>query len=89
MPSGKYKSRTYRRTHKKLPGGETVKKYSKRKPKVSKCTSCGAPLKGIPRERPVKMRNLPKSKKKVERPFGGYLCTKCSKRKFKDEARQE
>ena len=81
------RSRTLRRVHKKMPGGSTRMIYDKRKPKVAKCAQCGIELKGIQRMRPFKAKNAPKSKKKVERAFGGYLCANCLKAKLKQEAR--
>ncbi len=82
MPAGRYKSRTFRRVYTKTPGGRTVLHYSKRKPGKAKCASCGIQLAGVPRERPYKMQNMPKTKKRPERPYGGYLCSKCMRLKI-------
>lgn len=87
MPEPRFKSRTFARIKTKLPGGSTVTKYKLRKPKVLTC-ACGKALKGIPRLRPTKMRNLPLSKKRVERPYGGNLCSKCSRELIKKQARE-
>ena len=87
MPEPRFRSRTYRRVHKKLPGGITKLHHEKRKPQLAKCAKCKQPLKGIPRERPYKMRNLGISQKKPERVFGGYLCSRCSREKLKDSIR--
>lgn len=76
MPAGRYRSRTYRRVHVKTPGGRTVLRYRKRKPSAARC-SCGALLKGVPRERPYKFKKIPQSSRKPTRPFGGNLCSKC------------
>jgi|TARA_Y100000310_G_scaffold332023_1_gene406755 large subunit ribosomal protein L34e len=80
MPAGKHKSRTFRRVFVRTPGARTIIHYRKRKPKAAKCGECDAVLKGVPRERPYKMKNMPKSKKKPERPYGGNLCSKCTRR---------
>ena len=77
MPEPYKRSRTLRRLQVKLPGGRTVWHYTERKPRNATCGKCGALLKGIARERPVKMRNLSKKMKVVERPYGGNLCSKC------------
>ncbi len=82
MVEGKRKSRSLRRVHKKVPGGRTVIHYEPRKPKQAKCGSCGKALHGIPRELPSKFRNLPKSQKRPERPYGGVLCSKCMRQKI-------
>jgi len=87
MVQGKYKSRTYRRIHVKTPGGINKIHYKKRKPSKAHCAGCGAILSGIPRERPYKMQNIPKTMKRPERPYGGMLCSRCARRKIIAEAR--
>jgi large subunit ribosomal protein L34e len=87
MPAPRQKSRSLRRVFVKTPGGKTVLHYRKRKPGKAKCGSCGTILKGVPRERPFKMENMAKSKKRPERPFGGVLCSKCMRNLIKEQAR--
>ena len=79
MPEPYKRSRSLRRLQVKVPGGGTVLHYKKRKPGKAKCSSCGILLKGTPRERPLKMSKLPKTKKRPERPYGGNLCSKCTR----------
>jgi large subunit ribosomal protein L34e len=86
MVEGKLKSRTYRRVFRKTPGAQTVIHYIKRKPRVSHCSACGKRLQGIPRGRPYEMQNMPKTKKRPERPFGGTLCSACARKKIIEEA---
>jgi len=86
MPRPALRSRTLRRVKVRTPGGETKQRYDKRKPSTAKCGSCGAVLKGVPRERPYKMMNIAKTKKRPQRPFGGVLCTKCMRKKMKEQA---
>lgn len=88
MPRGMFKSRTFRRVSKKLPGGTTVMRFLRRKPKGAHCARCGADLHGIPRELPTQMRNLTKSEKRPERPYGGVLCSRCLKDTIKMDARE-
>ncbi len=83
MVSGRYKSRTFARVQRKTPGGKTVQHHTLRKPKAAKCATCGDVLKGVPRERPIKMQSLPKTHKRPERPYGGVLCSKCTRAKIK------
>jgi large subunit ribosomal protein L34e len=87
MPAPRFRSRTFRRIHKKLPGGKTVIHYEKRKTQIAKCARCQDELKGIPVERTFKMQKLGISKKRPERAYGGYLCSKCSRDLIKKEAR--
>jgi len=87
MPAPRFRSRTFKRVKTRLPGGDLVLHYEKRKPKAIKC-SCGKELKGIPRERPYKMQKLGISKKRTERPYGGNLCSECSRKLIKQKARE-
>ena len=79
MPQPYKRSRTYRRLQVKVPGNRVVMHYAKRKPGKAHCGSCGGLLKGVPRERNFIMRNLPKSHKRPERPYGGNLCSRCTR----------
>ena len=88
MPAPRFRSRTFRRVFVKTPGGITKLHYRKRKPAKAHCAGCGIELPGVPRERPYKMQNMCKTKKRPERKFGGVLCTRCSRAKIKEAARQ-
>jgi len=81
------RSRSLRRVKVKTPGGNVVTHFKKSKPKAAHCASCGDVLKGVPRERPVKMQNMAKTKKRPERPFGGVLCSRCSREVFREKAK--
>lgn len=87
MPAGRFKSRTFRRVKKVAPGGRNLLHYEKPKPKAAKCPVTGEKLKGVPREKPTKMQNMPKTKKRPERPFGGVLSSKASRNILKKKAR--
>jgi large subunit ribosomal protein L34e len=89
MVSGKHKSRSMRRVYRKTPGGKVVLHYRKRKPKLPRCGSCGATLKGVVKERPSKLKNMPKTKKRPTRPYGGVLCTKCLRKLMIEKARKK
>lgn len=80
----KHISRSWRRVFVRLPSRKTVIRYKKRKPKKAKCPHCGEMLHGVPRERPYKMKRLPKTKKRPERPYP-YLCAKCMKEFIKEK----
>ncbi|MDR1721666.1 MAG: 50S ribosomal protein L34e [Methanobrevibacter sp.] len=87
MPANRFRSRSYKRTFKKTPGGVTVLRYKKKKPSKHVCAECGQVLHGVPRGRPYEIRKLSKSKKRPNRPYGGQLCSKCARKIFKSEAR--
>ena len=88
MPSGRHKSRSMRRVSTRTPSGKSKLSYDKRKPSKAKCSECKAILPGVPRERPYKMQNMPKTQKRPERPYGGQLCSKCMREKIKAEVRE-
>ncbi|MBW2977789.1 50S ribosomal protein L34e [Candidatus Woesearchaeota archaeon] len=86
---GRLKSRkSLRQVFVKTPGGKTVVHYKKKKPGKAHCAECGALLQGIPRELPVKMKNMPKTEKRPQRPYGGFLCSKCARKKIIAEFRK-
>jgi len=88
MPRPSRRSRTLRRVKRKTPGARNVTHYTKKKPAVARCASCKKPLKGTPKARPYKMQNMPKTKKRPERPFGGVLCSACSRKNIKESTRK-
>ncbi|OPY26735.1 MAG: 50S ribosomal protein L34e [Methanobacterium sp. PtaU1.Bin242] len=87
MPQLRYRSRSYKRTFKKTPGGRTVLHYKKKKPSKHLCAECGKLLHSVPRGRPYQIKKLSKSKKRPNRPYGGNLCSECMRKVFKKEAR--
>ena len=87
MVSPRLRSRSLKRNQIKLPGGRTAQHYIRRKPSQLKCALCKAPLSGIPRLRPKRMHNIPKSKLSVARPYGGSLCSRCSRDLISQKAR--
>jgi len=88
MPSGKHKSRRLRKVFRRTPGNKVVVQYKKRKPKKAVCAICGNILKGVARQITSKFKNISKSQKRPLRPYGGYLCSKCTKKKIIEEARK-
>lgn len=88
MPAPRLRSRSLRKIFRKVPGGRTNLHFKKRKHNVAKCGNCGALLKGTPRELPFKMRSMPKTKKRPERPFGGVLCSRCMRQGIISKVRQ-
>lgn len=81
MVAPRYRSRTFRRVKVKTPGGEVKVHFRKRKPSKARCHSCGDVLKGVLNERPYKIQNVSRTKKRPSRPYGGVLCSRCMKEK--------
>ena len=81
MPAG------FRKVYVKAPGGANKVHYRKRKPQRAHCPVFGTVLPGVARELPSKMRNMPKTAKRPERPYGGVLSSKALRVLMKDKAR--
>ena len=88
MPRPALRSRSMRRVHVTTPGGKNKVIHKPRKASDAKCGSCGAVMKQVATGRPPEMRNMSKTKKRPERPFGGVLCSKCMRKKIVEGARQ-
>ena len=84
----KQKSRTLARKQVKTPGARVVTHHEQRKPKAATCANCGERLKGVPRGTPSQIKSLTKSQRRPERPYGGVLCSACTRAKMKQAARQ-
>lgn len=82
MPIQPQRTRSLVRIKRKLPTGKLVTHYQKRRPAPAKCALCKKPLLAVPRETQIKFRNIPKSLKRPERPYGGFLCSACARQKM-------
>ncbi len=82
------RSKSLRRIHKRTPGGRHVVHYERRRPGPARCARCGRPLNGVPRLRPSKLRALPKTAKRPERPYGGVLCPSCLAELLRQQVRK-
>ncbi|MBU4242514.1 MAG: 50S ribosomal protein L34e [Nanoarchaeota archaeon] len=87
MPAKRHRNKTFRKVFVRVPSSKTVIQYRKRKPSKAICAGCGDKLKGVPRERPYKMQKMSKTEKRPERPYGGVLCSKCSRAKIISKVR--
>ena len=82
MPAPHHRSRSLRRVFVRTISGKTKLTYRKRKPSKSKCSACSKVLKGVPNVRATKLKLIPKSKKRPSRPFGGELCSSCTRKEL-------
>ncbi len=87
MPAPRFRSRTFRRVNKKLPGGKVVIHHVRRNNKLPSCAICKKELKGMSKGRDFKLKKTSISKKRPERKFGGYLCSSCSRKAIKEQSR--
>ena len=68
-----------RKVQRKTPGGRTTVHHKRKKPANAQCALCGTFLQGMPRGNRTEIRKLAKSKRKPERPYGGQLCSACTR----------
>ena len=78
-------SKSIKRYKIKTPSSKNVTHFKKRRPSYIKCKQCGAKL-NRPKLSVKKLKRLPKTKKRPERPFP-ELCSKCMRQHFKDKVR--
>ncbi|MFT4303237.1 MAG: 50S ribosomal protein L34e [Candidatus Woesearchaeota archaeon] len=88
MVAGKYKSKSKRKVFVKAPGNTVKVHYKIRKPGKAVCAEYGTPLAGVARATPAKLKNMPKTAKRPERPYGGVLSSKAMREKMKEKARK-
>ena len=69
-----------------MPGGAVKIQYEHRKPKKTQCALCQRPLAGVPRLRAFQARTTAKTMKRPERPYGGVLCSPCTRVKIIENA---
>ncbi|MEM3615067.1 MAG: 50S ribosomal protein L34e [Candidatus Methanomethylicia archaeon] len=81
-------SRNKRIVLRRIPGGRISIRYEKRRPNIAKCALCKSTLRGVPNLPPVKIRSIPKSSKRPNRPYGGYLDHKCLEKFIKVAVRE-
>lgn len=87
MPKPSRRSRTLRRVFKKTATA-TVLTYKRRRPGKAICGMCKKPLAGVLRDIVCKMQNTPKTCKRPERPYGGVLCSSCSRKVIARKAKE-
>lgn len=76
------------RVKKRTPTGKVFIHLKKRKPRIAKCAICKKPLHAVPRKTPSETRKLPKTKRRPERAYGGYLCSNCLKELLREGIRK-
>ncbi len=71
----------------RTPGNRIVR--HKRREKTSKhvCGLCGSVLSGVPRGKGSEIKKMTHSQRKPSRPFGGQLCSRCTRNIIKLRAK--
>lgn len=71
----------------RTPSGKIKIHNRKERPSSVKCANCKSPLHGLSRLIPSEIRKLSASERRPDRPYGGYLCSNCSREIFRERAR--
>ncbi len=79
------KSRSFSKNPVSTPGGRSNIHYQKKKPAIAKCAICKRPLHGVPSDLPAQIRKLNKTQKRPDRPYGGNMCSSCSRETLKSK----
>ena len=77
------KSGTKRRRAVTSPGGKHLVHFIKRNHGVATCAKCGKQLLGVPRRDSLNVQKVPRAKRAPHRPYGGVLCSRCSRELIK------
>jgi len=77
MPRPSQRTRSRKRSQKRLPGGGATTHYKREKARSPRCARCNRVLSGVPRLTTSKMGRLTASKRRVQRKYGGHLCHIC------------
>ncbi|MEM1728438.1 MAG: 50S ribosomal protein L34e [Candidatus Jordarchaeales archaeon] len=86
MPAPRLRSRSWKRKMVRTPGGRLVVHYWRDTSRKYRCAVCGGELHGCPTDKYEEKEA--KTKKRPERPYGGYLCSRCLKKMLKDKIMQ-
>jgi len=71
----------------RTPSGKITFHHRKERPAQAKCANCKEPLHGVPRLIPSEFKKLSATERRPERPYGGYLCSSCSRETFRERVR--
>ena len=83
------RSHSMARKKRRLPGNNTTIHYVRRKPSRATCPISKEQLRGIPQERPTKMKNLSKTQRRPNRPYGGKVTHKVLAQAIWDKVDEE
>lgn len=87
MPRPALRTRSRKRSQKRVPGGLTTVHYKKEKVGVMRCARCNRVLAGVPRLTPSKTSKLTASQRRIQRIYGGNLCHICLQDMLKQAVR--
>lgn len=88
MPRPSQRTRSRKRSPKRLPGGGATLHYKKEKVGSSRCARCSQILSGAPGLAQSKMGKLTASQKRIQRMYGGHLCHICLQDLLKQAVRE-
>ncbi|MBS7616741.1 50S ribosomal protein L34e [Candidatus Bathyarchaeota archaeon] len=87
MPRPARRTRSRKRINKALPGGRQGTHYKSEGASYAVCRLCSKPLAGIPQLSLSKIRKFNRTKRRIQRMYGGQLCHNCLRTALKQAAR--
>jgi len=78
-----------KKIQRRTPGNRVVTHLKNKKTAKHKCGLCRGLLHGTPRDTKAEIGKISHRKRRPERPFGGQLCSKCSRTAQKTRAQLE
>ncbi len=69
------------------PSGNAMLRRRRERVAAAKCANCKSPLHGLQRKTQSGFKKLSLSERRPERPYGGCLCSNCSRDIFRERAR--
>ncbi len=73
----------------RLPGGRSKVTVKQKRSSRVVCAVTGKPLQAVPQARSAKLQTISKSKRRPERPYGGVLSSKATRKLLITKAREE
>ncbi len=75
------------RVKRRTPSGKNILRQRRERTGLAECANCKSPLHGIPRRITSEFKKLSSSERKPERPYGGNLCSDCTREIFRESVR--
>lgn len=83
------RSRSKKRVKKKTPEGRVTTHFRRKRSGAPRCARCGRKLPGMRARNSKALKRLNRSRKKVNRPYGGNLCSACMRSEIRGRVRRE
>ncbi|MBI2542618.1 MAG: 50S ribosomal protein L34e [Candidatus Aenigmarchaeota archaeon] len=76
-----------KKVKRRVTSGKVRIHVKREKTALHRCANCKGILHGMKRLMQSRVRKLAKSDRRPDRPYGGYLCSNCTRELFRERAR--